>query len=496
MSSGQIPTPSEILDVLDRLERDPERRGLLTSGYAIFRVCVEEALLNEDSMDWLAQRMQQLLGEGLIAHGPVSGGAREPAVWDGLWLQSAHDWRVTSAGRADAALHRRETRAAAGSADLPTPDHDRDLFISHASEDKDSVARPLSDALTTRGWSVWLDELELTIGDSLSGRIDAALARSRFGVVILSPAFFAKPWPQRELAGLAAREVDAGSKVILPVWHNVDRHYIVQRSPVLADRLGAPTGPGIAQVADKITLALERAGVRASAGLPPEPVVQAVEPTDGSPRFTIPSTAEEQARLGSERPKFWEYLLFVGVLVQGKNELETKWDDHELRLPRGARREVDEDSAPSFMSREIGWMSKQVEVLERILAPSVQEQAFGPPGEPGDLVRIENLARRLIAMYESLLDWAAALRNTSVPSVFSELFETTACFVDAPIRQIRDFIDTAADQMAALPELTAEATVEHPVRIALTLKLDADPAVQERHARALKRAEQELSGGN
>jgi TIR domain len=63
---------------------------------------------------------------------------------------------------------------------------DLDVFISHASEDKDTVARPLSRALVARGWFVWLDELELTIGDSLSGRIDAALARSRFGVVVLS----------------------------------------------------------------------------------------------------------------------------------------------------------------------------------------------------------------------------------------------------------------------------------------------------------------------
>jgi TIR domain len=491
-----MPTASEVLDILDRLERDPERRQLLASGYQIFRACIDEALLNEDSIDWLGQRMQQLFGEGLIAHGPVSGGVREPAVWDGNWLQSAHEWRVTSAGRADAALYRREGQPPLARDGRSSSRDNRDLFISHASEDKESVARPLSEALMTRGWSVWLDELELTIGDSLSGRIDAALARSRFGVVVLSPAFFAKPWPQRELAGLAAREVDAGTKVILPVWHTVDRQYILQRSPVLADKLGAPTTLGIEEVANRLSRALEHAGVRASVGSGPEAVVQAVEPERGPARFTIPSTADEQARLVSERPKFWEYLLFVGVLVQGRNELETKWDDHELRLPRGTRREVDEDSAPSFMSRELGWMSKQVGVLERILAPSVQEQAFGPPGEPGDPVRIKSLARRLVAMYESLLDWAASLRNTSAPSAVSELVETTACFVDAPIRQIREFIDEAADQMAALPELTAEATIEHPVKVELTLKLDVDPTLQERHAGALKRAERELSGGD
>lgn len=375
----------------------------------------------------------------------------------------------------------------------PSSDDNHDLFISHASEDKDTVARPLSKALIARGWSVWLDELELTIGDSLSGRIDAALARSRFGVVVLSPAFFAKPWPQRELAGLAAREVDAGSKVILPVWHGIDRHYIVQRSPILADRLGALTNFGIEQVADKISLALERAGVRASAGLSPEPIVQAVEPEGRGSRLTIPSTAEEQARLVNERPRWWEYLLFAGVLVQGRNELETKWDDHELRLPGGARREVDQASAPDFMGREMRWMGKQIGVLDRIIAPSVQEQAFGLPGEPGDPVRIENLARRLVSMYESLLDWAASLRSTSVPGVFEELLETSACFADAPLHQIREFIDTTADQISRLAELAAGATVEHPVTVELTLKLEADPAVQERHRRALKRAERELA---
>jgi hypothetical protein len=44
--------------------------------------------------------------------------------------------------------------------------------------------------------------------------------------------------------------VDACAKVILPVWHTVDRQYIMQRSPVLADKLGAPTTLGIEEVAN------------------------------------------------------------------------------------------------------------------------------------------------------------------------------------------------------------------------------------------------------
>lgn len=88
-----------------------------------------------------------------------------------------------------------------------------DFFISHASEDKEAVARPLADELKARGFRVWLDEFELRLGDSLRAKIDEGLRVSRFGVVILSPAFFSKRWPQQELNGLAAREMSGGRKV-------------------------------------------------------------------------------------------------------------------------------------------------------------------------------------------------------------------------------------------------------------------------------------------
>jgi hypothetical protein len=131
---------------------------------------------------------------------------------------------------------------------------DTDIFICHAGEDKASVARPLGDALLRRGWTVWLDEVALTVGDSLSRNIDVALARCRFGVVVLSRSFFAKEWPQRELAGLVTKEVATRTKVILPIWHGVDHNYIAKRSPTLADRVGASTNRGIDDVADKISL--------------------------------------------------------------------------------------------------------------------------------------------------------------------------------------------------------------------------------------------------
>ncbi|HYX71954.1 MAG TPA: toll/interleukin-1 receptor domain-containing protein [Nitrososphaera sp.] len=139
-----------------------------------------------------------------------------------------------------------------------------DIFISHAYEDKVVVARPLADMLAAVGLTVWLDEAELFVGDSLRSKIDAGLNHSRFGVVILSPNFFSKEWPKSELDGLIARE-SHGDKVILPVWHNVTVSEVRAYSPILAGRLGVSTEKGLAEVSKKILQAVRavgRSGVR------------------------------------------------------------------------------------------------------------------------------------------------------------------------------------------------------------------------------------------
>ena len=115
-----------------------------------------------------------------------------------------------------------------------------DIFICHASEDKETVARPLALALQSNGLRIWYDELNLRLGDSLRRSIDRGLAESAFGIVVLSPAFFRKDWPQYELDGLVQRERN-GIKVILPIWHNVSREEILEYSPSLADKVAVKT---------------------------------------------------------------------------------------------------------------------------------------------------------------------------------------------------------------------------------------------------------------
>lgn len=115
-----------------------------------------------------------------------------------------------------------------------------DVFVSHASEDKDDFVRDFVKCLQQNGLKVWYDEFTLRVGDSLRRSIDNGLKNSRYGIVVLSEAFFSKEWPQRELDGLFAREVN-GEKVILPIWHKISKNEVLKFSPIIADMLALNT---------------------------------------------------------------------------------------------------------------------------------------------------------------------------------------------------------------------------------------------------------------
>ena len=119
-------------------------------------------------------------------------------------------------------------------------DKEYDFFVSHASEDKEEIARPLAEVLREKGARVWYDNFTLTVGDSLRKSIDMGLANSTYGIVILSPIYFKKFWTGEELNGLFARQED-GRKVILPVWHNISKDEVKRNSPILADMLAFRT---------------------------------------------------------------------------------------------------------------------------------------------------------------------------------------------------------------------------------------------------------------
>jgi len=126
-----------------------------------------------------------------------------------------------------------------------------DVFISYASEDMEAVAKPLAYLLQEKGVKVWLDKLEVSLGDSIHQSIEEGLSRSRFAIVILSKSFFEKYWTMNELNALFSRE-EVDDKVILPIWHNITLKQVRRHSPILSDRLALQTESGLENIATAI----------------------------------------------------------------------------------------------------------------------------------------------------------------------------------------------------------------------------------------------------
>ncbi len=230
----------QILDFFSRDDINIE--AYPQSGAPSRKAMLEDCLARFDRETQL-----QILADLLNYDGPVKYGM--PPETDHVFLQSwLDDQGLTTPLKMRDLTPMRTAKLGIGSKGNSQADAVTwDVFLSHASEDKEDFARPLALALSERGLRVWFDEFTLRVGDSLRRSIDKGLSRARFGVVVISPAFLRKEWPQKELDALVAREVD-GQKVILPVWHKVDQLIVRRESPILADRLATSSDRGVLKV--------------------------------------------------------------------------------------------------------------------------------------------------------------------------------------------------------------------------------------------------------
>lgn len=117
-----------------------------------------------------------------------------------------------------------------------------DVFISHASEDKEDFVDEFVAELRKAGIKVWYDTTQILWGDSLRKRIDEGLKKSRFGISVLSPNYIAdgKYWTKEELDGIFQMESING-KTLLPIWHNLTKKQVIDFSPIVANRKAMTT---------------------------------------------------------------------------------------------------------------------------------------------------------------------------------------------------------------------------------------------------------------
>lgn len=92
-----------------------------------------------------------------------------------------------------------------------------DVFICHASEDKEKIAKPLYDAFEKIGISAFLDCNEIGWGDSLIDIIGKALTRSKYVIAIISEQSVEKQWPKKELHSVLSQEINSGQTKLLPL---------------------------------------------------------------------------------------------------------------------------------------------------------------------------------------------------------------------------------------------------------------------------------------
>lgn len=115
----------------------------------------------------------------------------------------------------------------------------RDVFPCHAWDDRTGAAKELHDLLEGKGVTVWFSEKDVPLGTSLLREIDRGLARSRVGIVLVTPAFLKRV----AAAGIADKELSAllHRDQLVPIVHQTTYEKLRDVSPLLGSRSGLST---------------------------------------------------------------------------------------------------------------------------------------------------------------------------------------------------------------------------------------------------------------
>lgn len=110
-----------------------------------------------------------------------------------------------------------------------------DLFISHASKDKEDLVEELYQSLSKLGINIFYDRESLEWGDNWKERILSGTKKAEFAIIVISENFFGREWTERELSEFLNRQNKNGQKLILPILHNITMEQLEDEYPTIAD---------------------------------------------------------------------------------------------------------------------------------------------------------------------------------------------------------------------------------------------------------------------
>jgi hypothetical protein len=385
------------------------------------------------------------------------------AVWSELYISLLDSAGVALDERILARPPRSEPSVGQPSAlqpPAPLAPREYDVALSFAGPDRPYVD-PIATKLKERKVEVFYDlfeRAELWGEDLVEALDDIYRKKARFTVMFASARYAQAAWPTHERRSAMARALTSLDSYILPV--RLDDTEI----PGLRPTVGYIDMRHTSQE-DLVDLILQKLGRpgRESAERPQIP--------------PVPRTPTEQQLLLLNKPPYWEYLLLGGVLIQGKQRLEPKWLDHQIRYTTKAGPALNYSEAMSLLTQGFDDLQSRTKNAARLLSEDVQRVAFGPPGVPGNVQAIEHIGTRLIEFYDYLLIWPADIRSARVPGNFEKAFELAASLADQPLLETRAFIEQVVSQYDGIPELIAGHNPEETVVVESVLVLTIDEQV-------------------
>ncbi len=142
----------------------------------------------------------------------------------------------------------------------------------------------------------------------------------------------------------------------------------------------------------------------------------------------------EAQNLACTKPSDWEHRLFFQVLT---DEIVAARPLLQMVSPV-PRAQVSLDEYGSWIAARMNQILALIESLERLVNAD-HDDAFGPPGIPGNVENIVRFARRIAAIYRQIIDWVHSVRDADVDPRLREVGYEVSFLADPLLRAIERY---------------------------------------------------------